>query len=268
MYHIFPIHSYVDGSLGCIHISECPSHLNVFSYLLHSFKIIKQIKHTQRGIAHHVPLSGSHLLSSSLKVVTTMNLVVFHHACWLFLQLNIFIGNNILLWGFPRGSDGKESACSARDLGLIPGWEWSLEKGMMTHSSIHAWRIPWTEKPGGLQSMRLQRVRYDRLINTLLLFYFPWSLFRFTEMLLSCRNALTLAFIFCSALFWGFILVGRYSLDYFWLLFSIIVLPFIYSYCWSVFSCLHTCELHSLLQWTLCASCFVDVGESFSSGYA
>jgi len=37
--------------------------------------------------------------------------------------LNIFIGNNILLWGFPGGSDGKESACSARDLGLIPGWE-------------------------------------------------------------------------------------------------------------------------------------------------
>ena len=38
-----------------------------------------------------------------------------------------------------------------------PGWEDPLEKGMITHSSILAWRIPWTEKPGGLQSMGAQR---------------------------------------------------------------------------------------------------------------
>ena len=36
-----------------------------------------------------------------------------------------------------------------------------LEEGMATHSSILAWRIPWTEEPGRLQSMGLQRVRYD-----------------------------------------------------------------------------------------------------------
>ena len=36
-----------------------------------------------------------------------------------------------------------------------------LEKGMATHSSILAWRIPWTEEPGGLQSMGSQRVRQD-----------------------------------------------------------------------------------------------------------
>ena len=41
------------------------------------------------------------------------------------------------------------------------GWEDPLEKGMATHSSILAWRMPWTEEPGGLQSMGLQRVRYD-----------------------------------------------------------------------------------------------------------
>ena len=41
------------------------------------------------------------------------------------------------------------------------GWEDPLEKGMVTHSSILAWRIPWTEEPGGLQSMRLQRVGHD-----------------------------------------------------------------------------------------------------------
>ena len=38
----------------------------------------------------------------------------------------------------------------------------TLEKGILTHSSILAWRIPWTEEPGGLQSMGLQRVGHDR----------------------------------------------------------------------------------------------------------
>ena len=37
----------------------------------------------------------------------------------------------------------------------------SLEEGMATHSSVLAWRIPWTEEPGGLQSMGLQSVRHD-----------------------------------------------------------------------------------------------------------
>ena len=41
------------------------------------------------------------------------------------------------------------------------GQEDPLEKGMATHFSILAWRIPWTEEPGGLQSMRLQRVGHD-----------------------------------------------------------------------------------------------------------
>ena len=41
------------------------------------------------------------------------------------------------------------------------GWEDPLEKGMATYSSIFAWRIPWTEEPGGLQSTGSQRVRQD-----------------------------------------------------------------------------------------------------------
>ena len=103
--------------------------------------------------------------------------------------------------GFPSNSAGKESACNARDAFLISGsgsspgertgyllkysWAslvaqmvknppamkktqiWSmgcedpLEDSMATHSSILAWRIPWTEEPGGLQSMGSQRVRQD-----------------------------------------------------------------------------------------------------------
>ena len=63
--------------------------------------------------------------------------------------------------GFPRGSAGKESTCNAGDLVQSLGWEDPLEKGKATHSSILAWRIPWTEEPGGLQSMGSQRVGHD-----------------------------------------------------------------------------------------------------------
>ena len=41
------------------------------------------------------------------------------------------------------------------------GWEDPLEEGMAAHSSILAWRIPWTEEPGGLLSMGLHRVGHD-----------------------------------------------------------------------------------------------------------
>ena len=60
---------------------------------------------------------------------------------------------------FPDGSEGKESACNAGDPGSIPGLGRSLGKIMAIHSSVLAWTIPWTEKPGGLQSMESQRVR-------------------------------------------------------------------------------------------------------------
>ena len=62
------------------------------------------------------------------------------------------------------------------------GWEDLLEKGMATHSSILAWRIPWTEETGGLQSIGLQRVRHNWATTThtqiwasLVLFLVPWG---------------------------------------------------------------------------------------------
>ena len=59
------------------------------------------------------------------------------------------------IMGFPGGSDGKESTCNAGDLGLNPRSGRPLEKGRATRSSVLTWRIPWTEEPGGLQSMEL-----------------------------------------------------------------------------------------------------------------
>ena len=61
--------------------------------------------------------------------------------------------------GFPGGSGCKESACNAGDPGLVPGLGKSPgERNGSLHSSVLAWRIPWTEEPGGLWSMGLQRV--------------------------------------------------------------------------------------------------------------
>ena len=59
------------------------------------------------------------------------------------------------------GSDDKESACSVGDPGSIPGSGGSLEKGMATHSSILAWKIPWTKEPGELQSKGSQESKPD-----------------------------------------------------------------------------------------------------------
>ena len=60
----------------------------------------------------------------------------------------------------PGGSDGKATACNAGDWVRSLGREDSLEKEMATHSSTFAWKIPWTEEPGRLQSMQSQRVEH------------------------------------------------------------------------------------------------------------
>ena len=62
---------------------------------------------------------------------------------------------------FPGDLVGKESSCQAGDASSIPGWEDPLEKEMATHYSNLAWEIPWTEEPGGLQSMGSQGVRLN-----------------------------------------------------------------------------------------------------------
>ena len=66
--------------------------------------------------------------------------------------------------GFPGGASGKEATCQCRRHKRrvrCLGREDPLENGMATHSSILAWRIPWTEELGGLRSIASQKVRYD-----------------------------------------------------------------------------------------------------------
>ena len=81
-------------------------------------------------------------------------------------KLKLYKHRALQTLGFPHSSVSKESACSAGDPGSIPGLgrsprEDPLEKEMATHSSILAWRIPWTEEPGGLQPMESPRVGHD-----------------------------------------------------------------------------------------------------------
>ena len=70
-----------------------------------------------------------------------------------------------ILVGIPWQLNGQDSVLQLQEnqeMGIcFLGWEDSLEEGMATHTSILAWRIPWTEEPGGLQSIGLQRVRQD-----------------------------------------------------------------------------------------------------------
>ena len=77
------------------------------------------------------------------------------------MQFNSPVSDNrLVMKGFPGGSVIKNPPANAGDpgdTGLIPGWEDSLKEEVAIHSSILAWKIPWTEEPGGLQSIGLQR---------------------------------------------------------------------------------------------------------------
>ena len=111
-----------------------------------------------RGLAVHTCIRSPPTLAFHPVCHRTLSYTVLHYTggpCWLFIL------NTVVC--LPGGSNGKESTCYVGDLGLIPGLGRSpegdpLEEGMATHSIILAWRIPWTEDPGGQQSMGLQRV--------------------------------------------------------------------------------------------------------------
>ena len=66
-----------------------------------------------------------------------------------------------MYWGFRGGSVVSNLPAVQEMKFRYLGGEDPLEMEMATHSSILSWEIPWTEKPGGLQSMRSQRVRYN-----------------------------------------------------------------------------------------------------------
>ena len=124
------------------------------------------------------------------------------------------------------------------------GWEDPLEVGMATHSSILAWEIPWTEEPGGLQSVGLQRVGHDwatkqqqqsperwwGLIGVgraLWLDLFEVWIKEEEEKLKSLRWSLSVSPVVCSACFYMILGVTSYSQKSFWRLTSLNLHKFI-----------------------------------------
>ena len=83
---------------------------------------------------------------------------------------------DLFIWGFPVSQMVKNPPMMQDTWVWSLGWGDPVENGVATHSSILAWRIPWTEEPGGLQSMGSQRIRYDWVTNTSLqnLYVFLW----------------------------------------------------------------------------------------------
>ena len=96
------------------------------------------------------------------------------------------------------------------------GREDPLEKGMAIHSSTIAWRIPWTEEPGRLQSMGSQRVGHDWATSLIALFIIYWLFF------ISSRSLLNLSCIF-SILVSRICICNSFLFSRFWIIFPIII---------------------------------------------
>ena len=147
------------------------------------------------------------------------------------------------------------------------GREHPLEKRMATHSSVLAWRIPWTEEPGGLQSMGLQRVRHDWASNTEFHGKIMCSFVR------KCPAALNVAIPFCilpamnesSCCFIASLVFGVVCiLDFSHFNRCIVVvhdcfnLPFLNGlWCWASFHMFATCRFSSVsfcpfFNWVVC----------------
>ena len=95
-----------------------------------------------------------------------LKLIVYKHTsfCFLFFSLHFTL---LCFWASLVAYMVKKSICQVQTL----SWEDPLKKGMATHSSILAWRIPWTEESGELQSMGSQRVSHIWETNTLIMLH-------------------------------------------------------------------------------------------------
>ena len=96
-----------------------------------------------------------------IKATYNVNIMVYTVLILLFVHIYVYLH----IQGFPGGAVGKRSHLPVQETyetrvrSLC--WEDPLEEGTAIHSSILAWRIPWTEEPGELQSMGLQRVGHN-----------------------------------------------------------------------------------------------------------
>ena len=111
-------------------------------------------------MSHYPPTTNSPMPVPIFSVFPPFFFVFFPFYQPLCFSLIFILYWHIVDLGFPGGTVVKNlpaNAGDARDEGLILSWEGPLEQEMATHSSILGWKISWTEEPGGLQSMGLQR---------------------------------------------------------------------------------------------------------------
>ena len=187
--------------------SQCRRHMWIYPYLHSKMWTVRRLRKSQqlRPIGKFLitvqTLSTSNQTAfllpwifNSLKDVLTPQSVPTRWDCWehyLYSLISFFFfyslisyrehSNTNWLWrtdsrtnneletsdprGFPGGAGGEEPSCRCRTHRRYG----PLEKGMATHSSILAWRIPWTEEPGGLQSLGLLRIGHDWSDSTCLI---------------------------------------------------------------------------------------------------
>ena len=108
----------------------------------------------------YITLSSLDLLPIQLTMEHWIQVPVLYSRFSLF----IYFIHSINSVGFPGSANSKELYCQFRREEMRVrslGWEDALEEGMAAHSSILAWRIPWAEEPGGLQSIGSHRVGHD-----------------------------------------------------------------------------------------------------------
>ena len=98
----------------------------------------------------------------------------------IYVSLSVLVSSGYMLRSgiarsyFPGGSERKASAYNVRDQGSVLGREDFLEKEMVTHSNILAWKIPWTKKPGRLQAMHGIPKSLTRLSDFIFTFTFTF----------------------------------------------------------------------------------------------
>ena len=102
-----------------------------------------------------------------IDIITIQYLIIHKHI----LQVSVLVQklSIYIKWASQVGLGIKNQPANAgdiKDAGSIPGSGRSLEKGMATHSSVLVWRIPWTEEPGELQSLGLQRQTGRKQLST------------------------------------------------------------------------------------------------------
>ena len=167
------------GLLHCFSLHSSPSHNST----LHQHLGLPQKKYptnfAQLGSSPLAQTTLNRICSSFMKILNKIyqrtflqrekaDLVIWKKPH----SFNLLIFNMYI--SFPGGSDGEESVKNS-DGEEFPGSRRPLEKGMASHSSILAWRVPWTKEPGGLQFMGSQRIGHDWVTMPRNMYFIFWT---------------------------------------------------------------------------------------------